>query len=44
MFRVPQKLIDAMEKLVPILVRTAADQARKSGNPMKGERCFSMEL
>jgi len=37
MFRVPQKLIDAMEKLVPILVRTAADQARKSGNPMKGD-------
>ena len=36
MYRVPQKLINAMEKLVPILVRTAADQAGKSGNPMVG--------
>jgi uroporphyrinogen-III decarboxylase len=36
MFRVPQKLIAAMEKLVPILVRMASDQARKSGNPMVG--------
>ena len=36
MFRVPQKLIDVMEKLVPILVRMASDQARKSGNPMVG--------
>ena len=36
MFRVPQKLIAAMEKLVPILVRMASGQARKSGNPMVG--------
>ena len=36
MFRVPQKLIDAMEKLVPLLVGMASEQARKSGNPMVG--------
>jgi len=33
MFRVPLKLIAAMEKLVSLLVKTATDQARKSGNP-----------
>lgn len=34
MFKVPDKLIEAMEKLVPHLVRMGVRQARQSGNPI----------
>jgi len=36
MYRNPEKLIQAMEKLVPILVDIGVDIAAKSGNPMVG--------
>ncbi len=36
MYRNPDKLIQAMERLVPILIRMAVDQAKRDGNPMVG--------
>ena len=36
MYRNPDKLIQAMERLVPILIRMAADQAKRDGNPIVG--------
>jgi uroporphyrinogen-III decarboxylase len=36
MFKVPDKLIEGMEKLVPLLVRMAVSQAQQSGNPIVG--------
>ena len=34
MYRHPDKLIQAMERLVPILVRMGADQSKRDGNPI----------
>ena len=36
MYRNQDKLIQAMERLVPILIRMGADQAKRDGNPMVG--------
>jgi len=36
MFRMPDELIKATEKLVPILIRMGVEQATKNGNPMVG--------
>jgi hypothetical protein len=36
MYRMPEKLLAAMEKLVPILVKMGAEQAKKNGNPIVG--------
>jgi hypothetical protein len=36
MYRRPEQLIKAMDRLVPILVKMGVDQARQSGNPMVG--------
>ena len=34
MYRRPDKLIETMERLVPILIRMGADQSRRDGNPI----------
>jgi uroporphyrinogen-III decarboxylase len=34
MYRNPDKLIQAMERLVPILIRMGADQSKRDGNPI----------
>jgi len=34
MFKVPDKLIEAMEKLVPLLIRMGVSQAQQTGNPI----------
>lgn len=36
MYKVPEKLMQAMEKLVPILVKMGTQQAKQSGNPIVG--------
>lgn len=36
MYRNQDKMIQAMERLVPILIRMAVDQAKRDGNPMVG--------
>jgi len=36
MFRMPDELIKATEKLVPILIRMGVEQATKNGNPIVG--------
>jgi len=34
MYRRPDKLIQAMERLVPVLIGMGVDQSRRDGNPM----------
>jgi hypothetical protein len=36
MYRVPDKLIKAMERLVPLLIKMGASQAKRNGNPFVG--------
>lgn len=36
MYRHPDKLIQAMERLVPMLIRMGADQSKRDGNPIVG--------
>jgi len=35
-YRVPDKLIKAMDKLLPILIKLGVDQAKQTGNPIVG--------